>query len=234
MSPPVLVKCDKKHGGPYIAVLTVSIANIIMCMLPFGVIIVLDVSLLVASYILVYISAMVLRRRIPDEEYKFKIPGGNGFLSVLCIVPICVALFAFLINGSDYFVGGMIGLITGPILYFFWRRRYGGLTKKDPQRFPVNEKTGLAVGDTRRLAFLFLLMAIMNGLACVFMPWYEGWGTEDMWESGDYFDGMFEGMDVMSILGTIKAILYILTALTVVLTIVFYFVSKKVEPEKQK
>lgn len=234
LSPPVLVKCDKKHGVPYIAVLSVGIANIIMCMLPFGLIIVLDVSLLVASYILVYISAMVLRKKIPDEEYKFKIPGGYGFLSVICIVPICVALFAFLINGSDYFVGGMIGLITGPILYFIWRRRYGGLTKKDPQRFPVNEKTGLAVGDIRRLAFLFLLMTVMNGIACIFMPWYEGWGTEDMWGAGDYFDGLFEDGNVMTILGTIRTVLYVLTAVTAILTIVFYFVSKKVEPEKHK
>ena len=59
--------------------------------------------MLIASYILVYISAMILRKKIPAEEYKFKIPGGFGLLVVLCIVPICVALFAIFINGSDYY-----------------------------------------------------------------------------------------------------------------------------------
>ena len=205
LAPPILVKCDKKHGVPYISVLSVGIVNLILCMLPFGFIIVLDVCLLVASYIMVYISAMILRKRIPDSEYQFKIPGGYGFLCVLCIVPICVAIFAFFINGSDYYLGGMVGLLTGPVLYFIWRRMYGGLTKKNAEQFPTNPKTGLAVGDTRRMAFLFLLMTAMNIPACFFMPWYECWGDpEDGWESGDYFDGILENLDVNSIVGAIR------------------------------
>ena len=96
---------------------TSGIVNLILCMLPFGFIIVLDVCLLVASYIMVYISAMILRKRIPQDEYKFRIPGGFGFLALICIVPICVAIFAFFINGSDYYLGGMVGILTGPILY---------------------------------------------------------------------------------------------------------------------
>ena len=55
LAPPVLVKCDKKHGVPYIAVLTVAISTMILCMLPFGFVIILDVHMLIASYILVYI-----------------------------------------------------------------------------------------------------------------------------------------------------------------------------------
>ena len=234
LAPPVLVKCDKKHGVPYIAVLSVSITNLILCMLPFGLIIVLDVCLLVSSYILVYLSAMKLRKTIPREEYQFRIPGGNAFLRVICIVPICVAIFAFFVNGSDYFDGGMIGLLTGPILYFFWRRRYGGLTAKDPVLFPKNEKTGLAVGDTKRIAFLLGLISIMNLVACVFMPWYEGWGTDDAWEASDYFDGLFENGNVATITGTIQTILYVLTILSVVFCIVFYILSKKVEPKEEK
>lgn len=233
LSPRIMVKCDKKHGVPYIAVLSVSITSMILCMLPFGLVIVLDVCLLVSSYILVYLSAMVLRKRIPKEEYQFRIPGGYGVLCVICIVPICVALFAFFVNGSDYFVGGMIGLLTGPILYFFWRRRYGGLSKKDPVLYPMNQKTKLAVGDTKRMAFLFMLMTVMNLGACAFMPWYEGWGTEDAWEAGDYFDGMFASGNVETITGTIRTILYVLTVLTAVLAVIFFFVYRKVEPKKE-
>ena len=109
---------------------------------------------------------------------------------------------------------------------------YGGLTKKDPVAYPGNAKTGLAVGDTRKMSFLFLLMTIMNVIACVFMPWYEGWGTEDAWESGDYFDGILESVDVNTIVGVIGTGLYILTAVCAVLCIVLFIVSKKVEPKK--
>ena len=232
LAPPVMVKCDKKFGVPYVSVLSVGIFNLLFCMFPFGFIIVLDVSLLIASYAMVYISAMILRKRIPEEEYVFKIPGGYGFLCLICIVPICVALLAYFINGSDYYLGGMVGILSGPVLYFIWRRKYGGLTKKDPARFPTNEKTGLAVGDTKRMAFLFMLMTCMNIIALFFEPWYEGWGTEDAWESGDYFDGILENMDVNSIVGAIQTGLYILTAVCAILMVVFYFLYKKVEPKK--
>ena len=234
LAPPVLVKCDKKHGVPYISVLSVGIFNLLFCMFPFGFIIVLDVSLLIASYAMVYISAMILRRRIPREEYVFRIPGGYGFLCLICIVPICVAFLAYFINGSDYYLGGMVGILSGPVLYFIWRRKYGGLAVKEPDRFPTNKKTGLAVGDTKRMAILFLLMTIMNVIALFFEPWYEGWGTDDAWESGDYFDGILENMDVNSIVGAIQTGLYILTAVCAILMIVFFFVYRKVEPKKAK
>lgn len=234
LAPPVMVKCDKKHGVPYVAVLSVGIFNLIFCMFPFGFIVVLDVCLLMASYILVYISAMILRRRIPKEEYKFRIPGGNGVMGVICIVPICVAVLATFINGSDYYLGGMIGIITGPILYFIWRRRYGGLSKKNPKAFPLNPKTGMGIGDTRKISLLFLIMSVMNAIAIVFEPWYEGWGTEDAWESGDYFDGIVESVNVDTIVGTINAVLIVLTIVCAVSCIVFYIISRKCEPPRNK
>ena len=225
-----MVKVDKKFGVPYIAVLSVGIFNLIFCMFPFGFIIVLDVALLLASYVMVYISCMILRHRIPEEEYLFRIPGGNGLLKVICIVPICVAIFAFFVNGSDYYTGGMIGILTGPLLYFIWRRMYGGLTKKDPEAFVGNPKTGLAVGDARRISFLLLIVTVMNIVAVVFEPWYEGWGTEDAWESGDYFDGILEAVDVDVIVGTIRIILIVMTIVCAVACILIYLLSKKVEP----
>ncbi len=229
LAPPVLVKCDKKHGVPYIAVLSVAISTMILCMLPFGFVIIIDVHMLIASYILVYISAMILRKKIPAEEYKFKIPGGFGFLVVLCVVPICIALFAMVINGSDYYLGGMTAMVSGPVLYFIWRRRYGGLTKKDAASFPGNPKTGLAVGDTKRISLLFLLITILNVITCAFVPWYEGWGTEDAWESGDYFDGIIENVNVDSIVNVIGTYLNVFTIVCAVLCIIFFFISRKVE-----
>ena len=233
LTPPVMVKCDEKHGVPYWAVLSVGIFNLLFCMFPFGFIIVLDVSLLLSSYVMVYISAMVLRHRIPKEDYPFRIPGGNGLLSVICIVPSCIAIFAFFVNGSDYYLGGVIGLLTGPILYVIWRRRYGGLTKKDPEHFLGNPRTGLAVGDLRRISFLLLVITVMNIIALIFEPWYEGWGTEDAWESGDYFDGILEAVNVDTIVGTIQVVLWGVTIVCAAACIIIYFFSKKVEPSKE-
>ncbi|MCQ4637315.1 APC family permease [Anaerovorax odorimutans] len=228
LAPQILVKCDKKHGVPYVAISTVAVVCLLLCMLPFGFIIILDVTMLVASYILVYISAIVLRKRIPKEEYQFKIPGGSGVLSVICIVPICVALFSFFINGSDCYLAGAVGMVSGTILYYIWRRRYGGLTKKNPQLFPANKRTGLAVGDTRKIAFMLLLLSIFNVIACFFMPWYE-----NGWEADSYFDGMLPDANVDTITTIIYTGLHVFTAVCAIATIIFYIISKKVEPAKK-
>jgi amino acid transporter len=232
LAPPILVKCDKKHGVPYVAVLSVALTNMVLCVLPFAVVIVVDVFLLVSAYIMIFISAMILRKRIPAEQIKFKIPGGYAFLCLLCIVPILIGIFSFFINGTEYFIGGMIGIVSGPILYFIWKRRYGGLAKKDPVGYPLNPRTKLAVGDTRKMAFNFFVISIMGFIGKPWLYWFEGsdyYGAEDYYPE-TYPDGIlnklfgnWEGM-----LGAIQISAYIFMAIAIIL----FVVSMTVEPKK--
>lgn len=225
LAPPILVKTNEKRGVPYVAVLSVGIVNLILCMLPFGVIVIVDVFLLVASYIMVYISAMILRKRIPREEYVFRIPGGYGFLVVLCVVPICVAVLSFLINGSDYFIGGMVGIVTGPILYVIWRRRYGGLTRKNSRVFPGNPKTGLAVGDLKRMSTLFALLTLIGIVGVFFLPWYEG---PTGWGGSEYYEGLFEDAGDKAFLVTM-GIIKVFTGICAALMVILGIAGKKVD-----
>ena len=222
LSPKMFVKVDKKYGVPYVTVISIAVVNLALCMIDFSILIVVDVFLLVSSYILVYISAMKLRKKIPREEYKFRIPGGMGLLRIICIVPICVAVLSFLINGSDYFIGGMIGIISGPIIYFIWRRYYGGLTKKDPVAFPANKKTGLAVGDTKRIAILFALLAAIGVVGCFFLPWYEA-----DWAYPDDYD-----MQLFASQGALWMGIRIMTILCAGFAVIFGFVGRAIEPKK--
>ena len=91
----------------------------------------------------------------------------------MCIPPISIAFIALFINGTDYFVGGMLALVTGPIAYCIFKRKYGGLTKTDPVRNPVNPKTRLGIGDTRRLTWMFGCLTVIGIIAMFFLPWYE-------------------------------------------------------------
>jgi amino acid transporter len=226
LAPPILVKTDKKHGVPYVSVLSVAIVNIILCQFAFTTVVIVDVFLLISAYIMIFISAMILRKRIPEEERKFKIPGGYAFLCLICIVPICIALFAFFINGTDYFIGGMLGIVSGPILYVIWRKMYGGLTKKNPEMHPSNPKTGLAVGDLKRISIIFFILTIFGALALAWLPWFEGdWGPEyylEVYESG--FLSSFEGM-----LGAIK----VASIVFLIVGIICALVAMKVEPKKE-
>ncbi len=225
LAPPILVKCDKKHGVPYVAVLSVAIVNLILCSFEFTTIIVIDVFLLVASYVMVFISAMILRKKIPDSERPFKIPGGYAFLVVLCVVPMLIAFISYFINGTDFFIGGMIGIISGPVMYFIWKKMYGGLAKKDAKSFPVNPKTGLAVGDTKRMAAIFVGLSGIGFLGLTWLPWYEGdWGPEYYLE--EYGSGLFSNFE-----GMLTAIQYASIA-CLIIGIVAAIISVKVEPKK--
>lgn len=225
LAPPIMVKCDKKHGVPYIAVLSVGIVNIILCQFGFAEVVIVDVFLLVASYVMVYLSAMILRKRIPAEEYNFKIPGGYGFLCLICIVPIIIAFCLFFLNGTDYFIGGMMGVVSGPVLYVIWKWMYGGLAKKDPVKFPVNPKTRLAVGDMRKMSGLFLGFSVMGFLAVPWLNWYEGdWGEKyylETYGSGllSNFRGMLNGIQTAAVA-------------FLVIGIICAIIAIKVEPKK--
>jgi len=224
LAPPILVRCDKKHGVPYVAVLSVAIVNLVLCMLPFKVILVIDVFLLISAYIMIFLSGMILRRRIPSEEYKFKIPGGYGVLCVICIVPMVIALIAFFINGTDYFIGGMLGIVSGPVLYIIWKKMYGGLAKKDAALFPVNPKTGLAIGDLSRMSFIFFVLGIMGAIGSFFLPWFEGdWGAEYYAEEYFGLEGLFEAM--------LRGI-QIATVVAFVLGIVLAVAGRKIEKKR--
>ena len=224
LAPPVMVKTDKKHGVPYVAVISVAVVNLILVNFAFTTIVIIDVFLLVSSYILVYISAMILRRRIPGSEYKdkFKIPGGYAFLVVLCVVPIIIAVASFFINGTDYFIGGMLGLISGPILYVFWKKRYGGLAKKG---HPANPRTGLANGDLKRIAGVFFGLAVVGFIAIPWLRWFEGsWAEEYYTET--YGSGLLSNFDAM-----LNGIL-VAAAVFLVVAVVTAIAAWKLEPKK--
>lgn len=222
LAPPILTKCDDKHGVPYVSVLTIGIFNLLLCLLPFDVIIVVDVFMLVASYILVYITALIMRKRVPKSEYKFRIPGGYKFLLVLCIVPICIAVLSFFINGSDYFLGGMIGIMSGPLMYVIWRRKYGGLSKRYPDRYETNPKTGLGRGDIGKMETIFVLLFILGIIAVFFLPWFEA-----DWSSADYFSGLLTGKEKLQDL--IMFGVKVFTAISGFIALLLHFYKKRVD-----
>jgi len=240
LSPKFFTKVDKKYGVPYVTVISIAVVNLALCMFDFAVLIIVDVFLLVSSYIMVYISALILRNKLKPEEYKFKIPGGKPFLRLICIVPICVAVISFLINGSDFFIGGMIGIISGPVLYFIWKRKYGGLTKKDPEGHPINKKTGLAVGDMKRMAILFGLLAFIGILGCIFLPWYEAdWNYISLAEQMRMENLGLEVPAVdyeLSWWPSQEAIFIFIRVMTIVsagLAVIFGFVGRAIEPKNE-
>ena len=219
LAPRALVKCSKERGVPYIAVLSLGAFSLVVCMFPFEVIVVVDVMLFMAAYVLIFVSASILRIKEPDMERPFKIPLGTGGLIALCVPPVSIAFVALFINGTDYFVGGMLALVSGPVAYFFFRRKYGGLTKIDPVRHPVNPKTRLGIGDTKRMAWMFGSLTAIGIIAVFFLPWYD----DPQSYTDDYgIEGLFEIL--MSCIRWMTAAFGLLTAALLI-------IARRVEPD---
>jgi amino acid transporter len=189
LAPKALVKCSKDRGVPYVAVLSLGAFSLIACTLPFAVIVVVDVMLFMAAYVLIFISACILRIKEPDLKRPFKVPVGNKLFIAMCIPPVMIAFLALFISGTDYFVGGILALLSGPVAYFVFRRKYGGLTKTDPMRHPENPKTRLGIGDTKRMAWMFGLLTAIGVIAIFFLPWYD----DPLFYAEDYgIEGIFD------------------------------------------
>ncbi|MBW2699039.1 MAG: APC family permease [Deltaproteobacteria bacterium] len=219
LAPKILVKCSKQRGVPYVAVLSLGIFSLIVCMFPFNVIVVVDVMLFMSAYALIFISACILRVREDDLPRPFRVPIGTKAFIAMCIPALLIIFVAFFINGTDYFVGGMAALVTGPIMYFIFKRRYGGLTQIDPVNYPTNPTTGLGIGDTKRMAWMFAIMTLVGGIAAFFLPWYD---------DPEYYT---ETYGIEGLFGFLISCIRWMTVASGVLTVIVVIIAGKVEPK---
>ena len=218
LGPKTLVKCSKDRGVPYIAVLSLGAFSLIASMFPFEVIVVVDVMLFIAAYVLIFISACILRIREPELGRPFRIPlGTKGFIA-MCVPPVTIAFLVLFISGTDYFLGGMLALVSGPVAYFILKRKYGGLAKDSPERYPLNPKTRLGIGDTKRMACMFGLLTAAGIIAMFFLPWYEDPASY----AEDYgIEGFF---------ATLMSWIQWMTTVFGVITAILLMISRRVEP----
>jgi amino acid transporter len=218
LAPRALVKCSKSRGVPYVAVLSLGIFSLVVCMFPFGVIVVVDMVLLMAAYALIFISACVLRIREGGLVRPFRVPFGTKGFIAMCIPPLVITYVALFINGTDYFIGGMIALVTGPIAYLAFKRAYGGLTKVDPVRHPANPRTKLARGDLRRMSWMFGGMAVTGLIGSFFLPWFD---DPQVYAERHGVDGFFAIL--------MQAVRW-MTAVSGVLAVALGILARRVEP----
>jgi amino acid transporter len=121
---------SKRWGTPWVAILIMGLVNCVLISREFTALIVMDIFLLMFAYILVFISAIVLRIKEPDTPRPFRVPLPTWALAIWVAIPIAIAVFALFTNGSDYLVGGLIGVLSGPIAYLVFKYFYHGTTDR--------------------------------------------------------------------------------------------------------
>ena len=222
LCPKILVKVSKGRGVPYIGILSLAAVTMLLAQYDFATLVMAEVVFILALYIILPLAVLKYRKIKPVSERGgvFVIPGGKIGLYFCCWIVVIISVLALMINGTDYFVIGLLGITTGPVAYLFFKWFYGGMYKTEPERFPLNKKTRLAMGDLLRFSYYFFAVGVAAVVGRAFLMWFEGdWGPEyylEEFEEG--FFSNFEGMLNALLIGGIIAL---------VIAVVLYVIGRK-------
>lgn len=224
LCPKFLVKVSKGRGVPYVGILSLSFVTMLLAQYDFTTLVMAEVVFILALYIILPLAVIRYRKVMPVEKRGgvFTIPGGNAGLYFCCGIVLVISVLALMINGTDYFLIGLLGIGTGPVAYLFFKWIYGGFYKTNPKKYPINQRTKLAVGDILRISYYCLISGIVGLLGKFFLTWYEGeWGEEyylEVNESG-FFSDFWSMLDYLQI-GSI---------IVIILGVVLFIIGRKVD-----
>lgn len=225
LSPKFLNKLSKR-GVPSWAILLLGLITIIFVNFDFSVIITIMTPLMFVLYVSLAFAFVKMRKKYPVEERGgvYYAKGGKLLIAYIGIVPAIVGVLAMLVNGTEYFLLGFIGIGSSLVAYIVFKLIYGGFAKNDPVKYPINPKTKMAKGDIPRFGIYFLIFGILAFLGSFFLGWYEGsWGTEYYMET--------YGSGIMSNFWAMVEIARWGGAGSIVVGLLCYFLGKKYDKE---
>jgi amino acid transporter len=126
--PKFLGRTHRSWGTPWAAILLMAVVNGVLINFNFSALITIDVFLLMFPYVLIFLTALILRVKEPDAPRGFRVPMPTWLLGVWVAFPIAIAIIALFVNGTDWMIGGLIGILTGPIAYLVFKNIYKGTT----------------------------------------------------------------------------------------------------------
>ena len=119
--PRVLTRVHPRYGTPWVSIVFLAAVNALLVRYGFETLIVIDVFLMMFYYILIFVAAVVLRLREPGLGRPFRVRGNALVLALICLPAVAIAVLALFTNGSDWLIGGMAGVLTGPIAYLVFK-----------------------------------------------------------------------------------------------------------------
>ena len=122
--PPFLTRIHPKFGTPWLAILLSSAIYALLAWKSLTQLISVYMWLRIATSLLTVLAAWQLRKKRPDLERQFRVPGGRTGLAYAVIAPILMSGVALIASDKFALIWGPIALLIGPLVYFFIRRRH--------------------------------------------------------------------------------------------------------------
>lgn len=225
--PQILARLSRRKATPFVALIIVAAVTILLIPFDFTFLVVVDVFFMVTVCTLTVVAALILKRQIPDEEVPFKSPGGRTGHTIMCFLIIVICVFSTLVNGTDFYLGGLLWILIIPILYILSKWKYKGLTNKDPLQYPINPKTGLGFGDLKKIGGTYVGVGIYATLSRFFLRWYEGDQAKGHYLE-EYKTGLFSNFELM-----LKMIV-IVGICSIIVGLIFIIAGKKLEKKPEE
>ena len=191
--------------------------DLILCQLSFVAIVLIDVTLCLLVYGVIFIITLRMRKTHPEMERPIKMPGGKIGAYLISGAGLFIIFVALFINGVDYYVGGAVAVLLGPVAYYFLRWKFGGLSKKDPEKYPENKRTHMQYGDLKNFSILYIVMGILGIIGCIWFPYYE---------DAAYYVEAYGSENAYNL---IMGVLYATTAIFIIGSIITRIMNNKLE-----
>jgi len=120
--PSAFARVHPRFGTPAGSIVIAAALHAVLALGSFQALLGIDVFLFVLSYVLVFISAVAVRRKEPQLARPFRVPFGTGGLTIMVAVPIVVAILFLVANGFRTLAWGALAAGTGPLAYRRFRR----------------------------------------------------------------------------------------------------------------
>jgi len=127
-APAAFAKVSPTTGAPVVSLIAGGVIYSILTLRGFTDLINIYAFLQAANYLMIYLSLVKLRRRMPDALRPFRIPGGGWGLALVVVPPFAVALMA-LYGEAETVLWGLAAIAVGPVAYLLalvMRRRPAG------------------------------------------------------------------------------------------------------------
>jgi amino acid transporter len=120
--PPVFEQLHPRYGTPArFLIIQAIFYSAVTYSFSFVEILIISTWIAVPSYILLFVTPIVLRIRQPDLRGPFRIPGGFPVLILCAVPPAAIAIFVLFTVSSDEVLAGL-GFFALPPLLYVWSK----------------------------------------------------------------------------------------------------------------
>jgi amino acid transporter len=129
--PRMLARLHPRYGTPYIALLMYATVYSVLVWFPFDRILVVDMWVSGAYYVLTLALLVRLRSTDPGRSARFQVPGGKAVAWMVVILPACTWLVSLYATARENWLAGTSALLAGTVI--FWVMKAARRTA-DPDR----------------------------------------------------------------------------------------------------